>query len=195
MSTMAPDRTTGYAAWRRRLAADLHGTVLELGAGDAANAAYLARDVHWVGVEPHPRRADAARAASAGSVREVDVLVCRAEGVPLPDRSVDAVLCTFSLCSVRDQAAALAEVRRLLRPGGVLRFLEHVASPRGTWTRRLEHLVAPFSVLLDHGCHPARDTEDAIRAAGFARVEVERFTVPGPLGTRIVHVAGEAEVA
>ena len=195
MSAATIDQSAGYAGWRRRLAGDLHGRVLEIGAADAANTAYLPRDVTWVGVEPDRRRAAAARANAGTSLRHAEVLVTRAEALPLPDRSVDAVLCTFALCSVRDQAAVLAEVRRVLEPGGTLRFLEHVGSPPGTWTRRLERLVRPFSVLFDHGCDPTRDTAAAIERAGFDRVQLERFTVPGPLGTQVEHIAGEARVA
>ncbi|HMM97333.1 class I SAM-dependent methyltransferase [Phycicoccus sp.] len=182
-------------AWRRRLTAGLAGTVVEIGAGTGGNLGHLDPTLRWVGVEPDRHRAALLRRAARERFRDAAVLRCGAEAVPVPDGSADAVLSTLALCSVRDQHRALHEVRRVLRPGGVLRLLEHVAAPRGTWTRLAQHVVAPCSVLLDHGCHPARDTEAALLGAGFVPVELERFRLPGALGTWVDHVAGEAEVA
>ncbi|NNM46838.1 methyltransferase domain-containing protein [Knoellia koreensis] len=195
MTTTAPcavPMVHDYTGWRRRLSSGLHGTILELGAGDGANTAYLSRDLHWIGLEPDARRAADARRTARGWFAHSSVLECRAEAIPLADASVDAVLGTLLLCSVRDQARVLSEIRRVLRPGGGFRFLEHVAAPRGTWMRRLELAATPWSVLTDHGCHPARDTGSALDAAGFATVTALAFTRPGPWGRRVDHLAGEA---
>ena len=147
----------------------LHGRVLELGAGRGANFPLLAPDVAWVGIEPATglRR----RLARKGH----DVLAASAEAIPLSDGCVDAVLSTVVLCSVRDQDRALSETARVLRPGGRFVFFEHVAAPRGTWFRRLQQLGAPFNRAIDHGCHPARETwrgagAGAVPGAGAALV-------------------------
>ena len=97
--------------------------------------------------------------------------------------STAAVIASTVLCSVRDPARALEEVRRVLRPGGRLVFFEHVAGERGSWTSVLQAVYAPLSRLIDHGCDPHRDTAASIRDAGFASVEVKRMLAPGVLGT------------
>ncbi|MBM6402221.1 class I SAM-dependent methyltransferase [Phycicoccus sonneratiae] len=186
---MLPD---DVATWRQRLTTGLAGTVVEIGAGTGRNLGLLDPSVRWVGVEPDRRRAALLRHAARDRFRDATVLRCGAEALPLPDGTADAVLSTFALCSVRDQPRVLAEVRRVLRPGGGLRLLEHVAAPRGTWTRLAQRAVAPVSVLVDHGCHPARDTGAALAAAGFTADGLHRFRSPGPLGTWVDHVAGTA---
>ena len=179
-----------YGERKRTLLSGLGPTVVEIGAGAGPNAAYYAPGTRWLAVEPnahfHPRLR---RAAEAHGL-ELDVVPAVAERLPLPDGSADAVVSTLVLCSVGDPAAALAEARRVLRPGGRFVFIEHVAAPEGSrrraWQRRLRR---PWGWVAD-GCRPDRDTETAIRAAGFARVELERFRVPG--GLVAPHIAGVA---
>ena len=98
-----------------------------------------------------------------------------AEHIPLPDSSVDAVLATIVLCSVRDQDRALAEIVRVLRPGGRFVFFEHVAAARGTWTRRWQALTGPFSRAFDHGCDPTRETWRALERAPLHELELSWF--------------------
>ncbi len=186
---------TRYGRWRRSLARDLSGTVLELGAGEGDNLPFLPAGVTWIGLEPDRRRAAVLRAQVGARPAGGAVLECTAESIPLPDHSVDAVLGTLVLCSVTDQGAVLAEVRRVLRPGGSYFFLEHVAAPKGSLTRRLQQAYAPLSRLLDHGCHPARETEAAIEAAGFTELSIERFSLPALPGLTVAHLAGTAAVA
>jgi ubiquinone/menaquinone biosynthesis C-methylase UbiE len=120
------------------------------------------------------------------------VLPGRVEELELTDASVDAVVCSFVLCSVAEQAAALAEVRRVLRPDGRFVFAEHVAAPAGTWVRRGQNLTAAVAGLFG-GCRPNRETGAAITGAGFQIVDLHRFTMPGPFGAGIPHLAGAAE--
>ncbi|WP_406829389.1 methyltransferase domain-containing protein [Pedococcus sp. KACC 23699] len=182
-----------YDSWRRQLVGDLRGTVLELGAGRGENLPHLPDGVRWLALEPNRGRARQLQRTTC-RLRAVGVLRAGAEQLPLEDGSVDAVVTTFALCSVRRPGAAVAEVRRVVRPGGRLVFLEHVGAPEGTAIRRLQAAVAPCNRLLDHGCDPTRDTEELLRSAGFAGLEVERFVVTGPLGLRIDHIAGSAVV-
>jgi ubiquinone/menaquinone biosynthesis C-methylase UbiE len=182
---------------RRRALEGLAGVVVELGAGDGANfALYPATVTEVVAIEPEPRfRAQATQAASTAPVR-VRVERGTAEALPLDDSSVDAVLASLVLCTVPDQAAALAEARRVLKPGGELRFYEHVHADRQPLRAVLE--VADRSGLwpaIGGGCHPARDTLAAIRAAGFTIERCERFDFsPSPLVPRIPHILGSARV-
>jgi len=183
-----------YERWiagrKRGLFGALGGVVVEIGPGAGANLPYLRSDVHWIGVEPNPyARPYLERAAREAGVthelREGD-----AERLPVEAASADAVIGTLVLCSVEDPAAALREIRRVLKPGGRYVFIEHVAAPAGTWRRRLQRLVrTPWRIAAD-GCRPDRETLQAIRAAGFARVEAEEFLAP--VGLVAPHIAGFA---
>jgi ubiquinone/menaquinone biosynthesis C-methylase UbiE len=119
------------------------------------------------------------------------VLAGRAEEIPLPSASVDAVLSTAVLCSVNDLSAVLAEIRRVLRPGGRFVFLEHVAAPQGSALRRMQRMIAPITRVVDRGCDPSRDLAPAIEAA-FASVDLAHYTVPGLL--KIPFIAGTARL-
>lgn len=162
---------------RRRALEGLSGTVVEVGPGDGANFAFYPPAVTAVvAVEPEPwlrqeaqRRADARTTVVAGT----------AEALPLGAGEADAVVSTLVLCSVPDQAAALAGIRRALRPGGELRFLEHVQAHRPGTLRRLQQgLDATVWPRLFGGCHCGRDTVAALEEAGFEVVEVERMVFP-----------------
>ena len=169
-----------YLATRKRaLLGALHGHVLEIGPGEGASLRHLPPGVRWTGVEPDPvSRASALREARRVGI-EATVLDGRAETLPVGDRSVDAVISTLVLCSVDDLGAALREVRRVLRPGGRFVFIEHVGASHGTRLRGLQERLAPWWLGVTGECRMARDTEAAIREAGFGRVEVERFSM-GP---------------
>lgn len=183
-----------YVRERKRvLLGSLRGTVLELGPGTGASLAYLAPGVRWIGCEPniHMHAALLRRAREAGLSAELRI--ARAEALELPDESVDAVLATLVLCSVRDVGAVLAEVRRVLRPGGRFVFLEHVAAPRGTGLRRVQGCLRPLWRSLAEGCTLDRETESALRAAGFRTLELETFRLPRRVAWLIApHVAGSA---
>ncbi|QFU93017.1 class I SAM-dependent methyltransferase [Amycolatopsis sp. YIM 10] len=179
-----------YVPQRRKLLADLTGTVLEIGPGAGANTAHFGRDVRWLGLEPNPYLHERLREKARGQV-----IGGAAESIPLADHSVDAVVGTIVLCSVYDQSRVLAEIVRVLRPGGRYVFLEHVAAPDGTWSRWAQKTVAPVSRWLDGGCDPARETGRAIDAAGFDRVETEEFLLHGPFGVKIPHLTGWASTA
>ena len=172
-TTQPRSRRAAYDAVKRSLFADLRGTVLEIGAGKGANFGLLPGQVRWVGLEPARRRRRRLARSHAGLVLAGD-----GERIPLRDHSVDAVISTIVLCSVQDQDRVLAEVRRVLRPGGAFVFCEHVAAPTGTWARRWQRALAPWCRRFDAGCDPSRETWRAIERAGFADVELEWFTLP-----------------
>lgn len=150
------------------------GTVLEIGAGTGANLDHLAPGTRLYAIEPGLRMHDRLRRRSAAAGVEVTILATGAESIPLPDASVDEVISSLVLCTVADPERALAEVRRVLRPGGTFRFVEHVAAP----PRRVRGLVQrairrPWGWLFE-GCDPHRHTTDAVERAGFRTVRHER---------------------
>jgi ubiquinone/menaquinone biosynthesis C-methylase UbiE len=161
----------------RELIGRVRGRVLEIGAGDGENFGAFHPDVAWTGLEPDAGR----RAELATRAREwrhsSTPLDATAERIPLADASVDAVVGTYVLCSVDDVGAALAEVRRVLVPGGRVVFVDHVAAPRGTLKRVIQDVATPLSTWLDHGCHWNRDPQPVLEAAGFSEVEVRRLRV------------------
>lgn len=174
------------------LLGSLHGTVLELGPGAGGNLRRFRPDVRWIGVEPNARfRSLTGREASRTGL-SAQVLAGRAERLSLPDGSVDAAVATFVLCSVTDQRTALAELFRVLRPGGRYVFAEHVAAPPGTWLRRAQHAHAFCTGLFGGSCRSNRDSLAAIERAGFDVVELHEYVQPGPFGAGIAHIAGAA---
>ncbi|MGC4875929.1 class I SAM-dependent methyltransferase [Micromonospora sp. DT43] len=177
--SVAMDRA-GTAAFRRDVAAGLTGRVIEVGAGNGRMFAHYPRAVtEVVAVEPEPRlRAAAVRAARTAPV-PVTVVDGLAEALPAGDGEFDAAVIALVLCTVPDQTAALAEIHRVLRPGGQLRFFEHVAAEEPGPLRRVQRLLdATVWPKLFAGCHTGRDTVAAIGAAGFAIDEVRRFRFP-----------------
>ena len=122
----------------------------------------------------------------------VRVLAGSAERLDFPDESVDAVVGTLVLCSVNDQDRTLAEALRVLKPGGRYIFIEHIAAPRGTGTRRIQGAFTPILRRLPGGCSMNRETQHAIERAGFGAVTDERFEIPTGLGFTVPHIAGTA---
>ncbi|TDC62652.1 class I SAM-dependent methyltransferase [Streptomyces hainanensis] len=183
----------GGAEHRRRLLAGVRGRVLEVGAGQGRNFPHYpdtAREV--VAVEPDDTLRDVAEREAVTAPVPVVVRPGQAGRLPGGDGEFDAVVFSLVLCTVDDQAAALAEAARVLRPGGQLRFYEHVRSPR-RWAALLEDAITPLWRRSAGGCHPNRDTEAAIRVAGFTVDEIDRFTfAPATPIPPLSHVLGTA---
>ena len=164
----------------------LQGRVLEIGFGSGHNVRHYPGDVTQVAaVEPNDRGWAMAQQRIAGS--NVPVVRSGLDGQRLdePDESYDAVLTTFSLCTIPDQSAALAEAHRVLRPGGTLHFLEHgLADDPGvqTWQHRLE----PLQRRIAGGCHLTRRHDEEIRSTGFEITALENGYEPGPAFTKPV---------
>ena len=183
----------GAADHRRRLVAAAHGTVVEIGAGYGATFPFYPAAVTGVlALEPDPTLRELARAAAANAQVPVTVVDGVAESLPAADDSVDVVVSSLVLCSVADQSVALAEVVRVLRPGGLLLFYEHVRS-ENRMLGAAEDLVAPLWSRVAGGCHPNRDTAGSIAGAGLTVQGLERFgfsALPG--NPKLAHVLGVA---
>jgi SAM-dependent methyltransferase len=180
---------------RRETLAGLRGRVVELGAGNGRNFGFYPAGVdEVVAVEPEPYLRARARQAAARAPVTVHVVDGVAGALALEDASCDAAVACLVLCSVPDQAVALAELCRVLSPGGELRFYEHVHATRQPLRAVLS--LADRSTLwprLAGGCHPARDTLAAIEAAGFSVQDVRRFDFsPGPPLPAVPHILGRA---
>jgi SAM-dependent methyltransferase len=178
---------------RRELLSGLSGRVLELGAGPGANFGFYPADVSEViAVEPEPYLRGKAIAAAASAPARVSVVEGTADRLPAEDASVDAAIACLVLCSVPDQSAALAELHRVLRPGGELRFYEHVLSHQRRVARSQRAVDGLFWPRAFGGCHTARDTPGAIAAAGFAVERQRRMHVGWRFLPAATHVLGIA---
>ncbi|KPC71761.1 class I SAM-dependent methyltransferase [Streptomyces sp. NPDC006349] len=178
---------------RRRLLDGLTGHVLEIGAGQGRNFRHYPDTVdEVVALEPDDTlRTAAAKAAATAPVR-VTVVAGEAEQLPAAEDEFDVVVVSLVLCSIDDPDHALAEVARVLRPGGQLRFYEHVRSPR-SWAARFEDAITPLWRRAAGGCHPNRDTEAAIRTAGFTIADIDRFGFSfSALAPNTLHILGTA---
>jgi ubiquinone/menaquinone biosynthesis C-methylase UbiE len=184
----------GLAARRAQLLDEIGGTVVEVGAGNGLNFGHYPTTVTAVtAVEPEPHLREHAQRAAREAPVAVTVVDAVAEELPFADGTFDAAVASLVLCSVLDVTAALAELHRVLRSGGELRFFEHIASPhpaRRALQRAGDATVWPR---LSGGCHLARETDRLIEAAGFTIERCDRFgfRIP-PLDPPKTHVLGFA---
>ena len=169
-----------YGDHKRRLFADLEGTVVEIGPGTGVNLPYLPPGLRWIGVEPNPHMHDYIRERLQGRDLDATLRTDSAQDTRLPDESVDVVISTLVLCSVPDVAATLAELRRILRPGGRLLFIEHVAAEQHTPLCWFQHGIRPLWKMVADGCHPDRDTGALLQRSGFSTVELNHFRIGVP---------------
>ena len=185
---------SGVAEHRQRLLAGLVGRVVEVGAGNGLNFSHYPNAVREViAVEPESYlRARAELAASKATIF-VRVVDGDAEHLPLEDGSIDAAVTSLVLCSVTDQTAALSEIWRVLRPGGELRFYEHVMAGDARLAR-FQRLADPVWTRFAGGCRLTRNTLDAIQAAGFIVDECEQFLFQPCLAAKLAapHILGRA---
>ena len=160
---------------RRRLLAGLEGRVLEVGSGDGRSFEHYPPEVTTLlAVEPDPTARESAAERARVAAVPIEIVDGVAERLPAEDGSFDAVVVMGVLCSVGDPAVVLEELRRVLLPGGELRFWEHVRS-RHIWFRAVQRIVDRlFWTRALGGCETTRDTEAAIRAAGFNFDRLER---------------------
>jgi ubiquinone/menaquinone biosynthesis C-methylase UbiE len=192
--TMRTAEKRGQGEHRRRLLAGLEGRVVELGAGSGINFRHYPNSVtEVVAVEPEAYLRGLAEQAAAAAPVPVRVVSGVSGDLPLEDASCDAGVACLVLCTVPDQQRALAELARVIRTGGELRFYEHVVSER-PFGARLQRLAdATFWPHLAGGCHRGRDTGPVIEGAGFRIESCDRFPFsPGPPLPADPHILGVA---
>ena len=164
---------------RQRVCQGLHGEVVEIGFGSGLNVPHYPPAVTGVAaIEPADvgwKLAEKRVAASAVPVRRTGL---DGQSLPLPDDSCDSAISTWTLCTIPDVAAALHEVRRVLKPGGTLRFVEHGLAPDEK-VQRLQHRFEPLQKRLFGGCHLTREIADLLTDAGFTIIEADVFYEDG----------------
>jgi len=184
MRDMSPER-------KRSLFGKLSGRVLEIGPGAGANLPLYPERTTLLGIEPNRFMFRYLREESHKSGRIMHMLNGRAESLCLRDNSVDAVVCTHVLCSVDDPEAALGEILRVLKPGGLFVFLEHVAAPRATILRLLQRVLRFTWLYAGDGCRLDRELWRTLETAGFTHLRYEHFRVAWALPVS-PHIAGWA---
>ena len=169
----------GLREWRRTLLDRARGEVLELGAGTGGNLAlYPSSVTRLVLCEPDRHMRERLRSKLAARP-DVEVLDAPAEALPVAAGSFDTVVATLVLCSVKDPARVVAEIRRVLRPGGTFLFLEHIGAPAGTWTRRAQGALEPVWRRLAGNCHLTRQPGPLLEEAGFRVSPCTEELLPG----------------
>lgn len=184
----------GLAELRDELLADLHGSVVEVGCGNGMNFKHYPDSVTKVhAVEPEPHLRALALGAAEKAIVDITVTGGTGDALPLDDESVDAAVLCMVLCSVPDPRAAVAELRRVVRPGGTLVFLEHCASERPGIARFQKAADATLWPLVAGGCHLGRDTLAAFRTGGFVVETVRTPEHPAGIGGALLpHILGRA---
>ena len=169
----------GLAVHREALLEGLSGQVIEVGAGNGLNFAHYPSTVTRVlAIEPEPRLRHLASAAAVRAPVPVEVRDGLAEHLPAADGTFDAAVVSLVLCSLPDPHAGLLQMRRVLAPGGQLRFLEHVRADSAGMRRVQDLLDATVWPHLAGGCHTGRDSALVIQRAGFTITALERFLLP-----------------
>jgi ubiquinone/menaquinone biosynthesis C-methylase UbiE len=173
-------RRSDLAEYRARLIPQATGRVLEIGIGSGLNLPFYSSNVDRVfGLEPSPKLLTMARNMVNKSVVPVELIEGSAEAVPLDRHSVDTVVTTWTLCSIPDAASSLQEIRRVLRPGGRLLFVEHGLSPDPD-VRAWQNRITPFWKRIGGGCHLNRPIDSFLKTGGFRFDRLDMGYMKGP---------------
>ena len=172
-------RSRHLVPYRERIVTMADGHVLEIGMGSGLNLSFYAADIQSLqGIEPSARLVAMAQRA-AGSIRPLTVIAGSAEAIPLDDNSIDTVVTTWTLCSIPRADLALAEMRRVLKPGGQLLFVEHGLGPEAR-VQKWQHRLTPIWSKISGGCHLNRPVDTLIGRAGFDLAHIETGYMRGP---------------
>ena len=181
-----------FSRIRPRIMGEIEGRVLEIGAGTGASFEYYGKEADVVATEPDPFMLERARLRLEGlSARRIELRQVSAEELPFDDGSFDHVVSSLVLCTVGDLPRALAEARRVLRPAGTFRFIEHVRNDDSRFWGTLQDVITPAWRWFAAGCNPNRRTQQAIEDAGFQLDWID-FVRIGPGTPAIFGVARSA---
>ena len=173
-------RQRNLVAYRQRVIAAAEGRVVEIGVGSGLNLPlYTGRVEHVIGLDPSPRLLEMASEAKDKAAVPVELLEDSAEAIPLDDNSVDTVVTTWTLCTIPDAMRALGEMRRVLKPGGQLLFVEHGRSPDAS-VRRWQDRLTPMWRRVGGGCHLNRAIDELIAGSGFRIERLDTGYMKGP---------------
>lgn len=170
---MAPIEWLGLARWRQKLAGPAGGRVLEIGAGTGLNLPHYRRAEEVIATDPDAAMLRRSEGRAPSAPVPVTLVSADAHDLPFADAAFDTAVVALSFCTIPDPDRAFAEVRRILRPGGTLRMLEHVRAPHPR-AARWQDAVTPAWRRIAGGCHMNRATLETARAAGFEPIEVRR---------------------
>ena len=170
---------------RQTVVGGVHGRVLEVGFGVGTNWPHLPAAIDYVGIEPDRYMLARARANMRKLGLKLDLRPADVQGLPFADETFDSAISTLTFCSVADPVEGFRELYRVLKPGGELRFAEHVRSPNRLYAR-IQTALKPATRRFAGGCEHDRDTIAAMRAAGFERIEFNSQRLAGlPLVTGV----------
>jgi len=181
-----------YGAWKRVFWSGLPSEVVEIGAGAGANMRYYKPGTRVIAIEPNVAMHRHLEAAAQRHSIQLKIMGIKGESMDLPNDSVDAVIGTLVLCSVADPSRVLAEVHRILRPGGRYIFLEHVAADSASHLRRVQEWLRRVWHWLFDGCHLNRNTQASIYQTGFSSVAMDCFMLKPSLVPFAPHICGLA---
>ncbi|MEZ5688837.1 MAG: class I SAM-dependent methyltransferase [Caenibius sp.] len=164
---------------RKQVVPLAQGRVFEIGCGGGHNQPHYDRErvTSFAGIDPSGKLLDYARAEANAKGWSADIRQGVGEDIPFADEEFDTAVCTFTLCSVQDQSRVLSELRRILKPGGTLLFLEHGKSPDSR-VQRWQERIEPVWKHLVGGCHLTRPVSSAIADSGFAVTPIDKGYTP-----------------
>jgi ubiquinone/menaquinone biosynthesis C-methylase UbiE len=180
-----------FSDLKQSLLGDLSGTVLEIGAGAGANFSYYPKTINWLGIEPNNFMFPYLKEeAIKHGLNSLEFHQGCAENLPISDHSIDTVVSTHVLCSVKDVNLSLQEIYRVLKPDGKFILLEHIGAELGTINRYFQTIIDPLWQKLFDNCHVQRNPEQLLKIVGFTNIKYRYFQLPVPIVNP--HVVGIA---
>ncbi len=164
-----------HGARKQAVISAMDGPIVEIGPGTGVNMRYYPPGTRVIGIEPNPNMHDRLRASAERHDVDLEIRLLAGEAIDVADDVAGGVVGTLVLCGVEDPVQVVAEVRRVLRPGGTYLFHEHVVAPAGSLTRAVQRVVKRPHHWAANGCVVDRDLAGVIQAAGFAQVDIETF--------------------
>jgi ubiquinone/menaquinone biosynthesis C-methylase UbiE len=181
-----------YGSFKRELFNNIDGRIVEIGPGTGVNFQYLPIGVTWIGIEPNEAFFDVLKEQARGKQINAQVLKGSASQIPVADSSADFVLSTLVLCSVSQPGEVLTEIKRVLKPGGKLLFIEHVAAAKHTNLRRAQNLFNPLNRIAADGCNCNRETWSYLQQRGFSDLKISPIQMKGVFRLHSPHIIGYA---